>query len=1340
MTDEECHMSSQFFEDGLVCFTLLEGTAVSSSAPKPGHPPATPKSEQKELLELFSGAFTVLEIQNFREVIGRHIMPHLFELILEKPQFVVIPQNFLRNSNVTRVFADILLTFIVSRLKSLGAEGKDPSQTLTLCKMLFSSVNLFPENEPVLRSHLRSIITNCLRFSAEVKDPIHYFQLLRSLFKAIEGGKFEGLYKELQPLLPELLSSLIKLQHTADPSMRALFVELCLTVPARLSSLLPSLHVLMEPLVVALKAGGDLTTLGLSTFESWIDQLKPDFLYSLLSASGVRAELMLTLWSYIKPTMTSNPSGTVASVSSVEKNAPGPTALRILGKLGSRNRRFLKESAPSENSVELPHGQVQVVLHFQGAKQCSFELDTAIKVVADMLVAPRAEKQVKQQAHRFLKSAMGMLLSGEESSTALSAYIEGRMPASPTEAAECFVLGGEAEIAAANNGSATTRTRAQVENDESMAKILFEALLGAAGDADLKEDSESQAGKLVKDLCRHFGLLYLTRITPEATAGTISFRVFLDALEAACVSERKGLVDVAIQGLHSLLDTLMAVAGGKEKGCRYPVIREIGERAVHCCYKRDWVCKRGGSMMIGALASKCSPGWCISMQHEFLKGLLFVFKDLEPESSLLTSTEATEAVNRVLRTCNSSKIDAMSDAQKQSLQITFSLLLSELPSSNPQVRKNAQSSLDLIATLTGTPLQALLKPFQKTHIAHIFSRNLSQIGVRAQIGFLDALSFCIALDGVIPAEAQLFETLEKALELTTAAEAAIEKADTTGRGSRSVTDLRTTCIELMMNAMSIKSMHEPQHTELRNAIISMFFKSLTYKSKKVLTAAKGGLAKVVNAHQLPKELLQSSLRPILLNLAVHHKLSLGLLQGLSRLLELLSNCFNVTLGEKLLEHLQKWLEPDKITQSKVWKAGEEVRVAAAIVDLFHLLPPAPQKFIEPIVGLVVKLEALYPSAGLHSGEEDEVTTEGSVFRAPLIRFMNRHPTEAIDYFLARLHLEDYSRLLYHMLSSDLGQKLREQLMAQPEKLIKHAFAPQPPPAAVAATTAAAGGTPQQATGVPAPTSMPTPTAAAAQPSPAAGGTPVSALAALTQAAPGSAGQVAQVQAQQQPRPGVPGQYIAPQTGVNPPVMQQVPRAGTPGQAVPQPQQMAAAGQVARPGVPMQPGQIAFNPAMAAAGQRPGVPMQFPQGQFPPGYNPAMAQYTPASGAYPMGQFPSGTQPQQYMAPGGYNPSMYGVPLMGTAPMQSALAPSQRAPLVQLHGVSIVSILAQKRPQWLVENRQVLDCLVKIWNSNERKQRLAHEEQLTVPELRETKLLLTCFLSYCEQVWRYYVIT
>ena len=58
-----------------------------------------------------------------------------------------------------------------------------------------------------------------------------------------------------------------------------------------------------------------------------------------------------------------------------------------------------------------------------------------------------------------------------------------------------------------------------------------------------------------------------------------------------------------------------------------------------------------------------------------------------------------------------------------------------------------------------------------------------------------------------------------------------------------------------------------------------------------------------------------------------------LLQGLARLLELLSNWFNVTLGAKLLDHLKKWLEPEKLAQSqKSWKTGDEPKIAAG--DIF----------------------------------------------------------------------------------------------------------------------------------------------------------------------------------------------------------------------------------------------------------------------------------------------------------------------------------------------------------------------------------------------------------------------
>lgn len=72
--------------------------------------------------------------------------------------------------------------------------------------------------------------------------------------------------------------------------MKDLFVELCLTVPVRLSSLLPYLPMLMDPLVSALNGSQTLVSQGLRTLELCVDNLQPDFLYDHIQP--VRAELM----------------------------------------------------------------------------------------------------------------------------------------------------------------------------------------------------------------------------------------------------------------------------------------------------------------------------------------------------------------------------------------------------------------------------------------------------------------------------------------------------------------------------------------------------------------------------------------------------------------------------------------------------------------------------------------------------------------------------------------------------------------------------------------------------------------------------------------------------------------------------------------------------------------------------------------------------------------------------------------------------------------------------------------------------------------------------------------
>lgn len=153
--------------------------------------------------------------------------------------------------------------------------------------------------------------------------------------------------------------------------------------------------------------------------------------------------------------------------------------------------------------------------------------------------------------------------------------------------------------------------------------------------------------------------------------------------------------------------------------------------------------------------------------------------------------------------------------------------------------------------------------------------------------------------------------------------------------------------------------------------------------------------------RLPKELLQTCIRPVLLNLRDYTRLNVPLLQGLARLLSLLSSWFNTTLGEKLLEHLQKWTDPERVVSRNLWVEGEEPLVAAAILDLFALLPQA-SHFVERLVKTTIKLEISLPAF--------KPKQVASPYRRPLARYLNKHPQYAVSFFFQRLKTPVYSEL------------------------------------------------------------------------------------------------------------------------------------------------------------------------------------------------------------------------------------------------------------------------------------------------------------------------------------------
>ena len=276
--------------------------------------------EEKELLESFGTVFHCVDTATFHEVFQKEI-PHLHELMFEHTALLHLPQFFLASEATSPAFAGMVLQYLMDQIEQVGTkEVAKSSILLRMFKLSFMAVTLFSsQNEQVLHPHVTKIVTKCVQLSVTAEDPLNYFLLLRSLFRSIGGGRFELLYKEILPLLEMLLETFNHLLEGArKKAERDLYVELTLTVPARLSHLLPHLNHLMKPLVVALRAGSDLVGQGLRTLELCVDNLTADYLDPIMAP--IMDELMAALWDHLRP----NPYS----------HFHAHTTMRILGKLG----------------------------------------------------------------------------------------------------------------------------------------------------------------------------------------------------------------------------------------------------------------------------------------------------------------------------------------------------------------------------------------------------------------------------------------------------------------------------------------------------------------------------------------------------------------------------------------------------------------------------------------------------------------------------------------------------------------------------------------------------------------------------------------------------------------------------------------------------------------------------------------------------------------------------------------------------------------------------------------------------------------------------------------------
>ena len=986
---EDAFIYTQLLKNGLKCLTGY--TSISGSSVQ----------EDKEALDNFAQIFTFVEARIFKDIFSHHL-PLLFKCILENQALFLIPQQLLGSTSTSKAFLDILMSFLIERIDKLGGEDKSESNVLTrLFKFAFSSLTIFPDNEQVLLPHITTIITASIRQSSLVPEPYNYFGILRSLFHSLVGGRFELLYMELLPLLPDILKWLTKLYESNHPShLKDIFIDLCLTMPVRLSSLIPHLDLLMKPLVIALSSSNqDLVSQGLRTVELLIDSLNLDFLDSF--DQNINYKLMSSLWKLLR----SSPSNNSQQV------------VRILGKLGGRNNSFVLTpviksdlivesenilSSPTIDSIDttLVDAGFKVSFTFQPNEKCSIPLGKSIFLSARQLQYGATE--IKKSAFEFLKSCLLLRLAHNNSTEKISEL----------EISNISTFSIENRVRNSKTNDALTPAYVDIENN--ITETLLQSIIIAAS----VESLEVEAKILVENLTKYFALIYVKYKVDRIPLHVHNPMIFIDTLVSILAHENRSYSATCQSIIESLWKNTCILTQSELQASKLSCYSHLLSKLCQSCYNQSWESKQGGWQGIDKLISLLPKEWVCENFNSIASTLLFILEDLSPEICLdLLKNCEKSFISVVTLVAENFFISEKVQQHNAELVKFVKLLTNELISPYSIIRKNVREAFQIISDNSKQKMPDLLESDYDKITEIIFSKQFKSVPVTQQIGFIEGLNFVISkTDFINCSNAPILNILQEALTVADAEELPPKHHQL----QQQTSELRASCITFLSNTISKNELRGPEHQELRNRIIGVFFKALTYRSKEVVEAAKTGIEDVIEQYKLAKDLLQSSLRPILLNLTSHRRLTVPLLEGLARLLVILTNCFNVTLGKKLLEHLVKLKDSIK---ANTQRDSEEIKVTSTIISVFHLLPPAAAKFLDQLVPTTIDLEAINNS---------EVY---SPYRVPLTLFLNRYPEISVKYFFDRISQRQYIKLFQYIIKDPIAIPLREEISENPDKLV-----------------------------------------------------------------------------------------------------------------------------------------------------------------------------------------------------------------------------------------------------------------------------------------------------------------
>uniref|UniRef100_A0A0N5ASH3 Non-specific serine/threonine protein kinase n=1 Tax=Syphacia muris TaxID=451379 RepID=A0A0N5ASH3_9BILA len=765
----EAKLMEQLFFYGLKCLDiyvlspLYPGVFVSSSGvQKPGFNGYRSKDE-KEVLECFAGIFTALNPTMFKEIFSKYI-EFFIQRISRNPSLYLICNAFLVAPSTSAKCADVLIRYLMKKLPELSENNDVTSLYLKLFKLVFSSIsccqpsgNGCAEVERMLQPYLHDMVYESMELALRGREPVNYLLLLRGLFRSIGGGNYDLLYQAFLPLLPTLLQQINRLQSSAHrQQMKEIFVELCLTVPVRLSALLPFLPLLMDPLVCALNGSPPIVSQGLRTLELCVDNLQPEYLYEHMTP--VRAQLMHGLWRAVS----SGDSGT------------HPRAFKILCKFGGSNRKMLSDSQELNYKTSFTSEYPAFEMVFLRTLSTAFASDDPLfqaggneplhcvlsvsELVASALENLRSpfvmDPSVSVCASPMQASMRINLSLRRHSYNVVRSVILGSFMPSNSNVLENVYLQKHLlnELEAVRNDPAFySHAPFKCTNAESRS-LYIDAVCGlfyAVVSRDLRDEVVVFFKSIIRQLTIQAVFDYRTgspAMSRKDLSECMDGFVIVDVLMKVFADPCKEISQSAIQALNLIRDTLKILYGDKEKALQAPLFCEVFRQSLSLCYTDVWYARLGGCLAINYFLVNGSKRMIKGIAHDTLSALFEVIIGLSDEVSSSVVDMSVTAIEKLIELCFQ---DNQNGEERNTLANVFiKLAIKHLAAPSPVLRLECRKLLSKLSMILEVTLNELLFE-HKASIENKMQSGFSdfvRMSLFHQMAFLESFEYVYSME------------------------------------------------------------------------------------------------------------------------------------------------------------------------------------------------------------------------------------------------------------------------------------------------------------------------------------------------------------------------------------------------------------------------------------------------------------------------------------------------------------------------------------------------------------------------------------------------------------------